>query len=177
MTDRTDGYAAAVVELARAEGELDRTERELLAISHAFGESPEMREALSDPRLPLDRKQSILDDLVGGRASQVTVNVLSLIVAQGRASDLPEIARQVSVKAAASEGAALAEVRSAVPLDDQTIERLSAALSKTMGTPVEVRAVVDPSVVGGIVARIGDTVIDGSVRRRLESLRETLQAR
>jgi F-type H+-transporting ATPase subunit delta len=72
---------------------------------------------------------------------------------------------------------AVAEIRSAVPLDDETIERLAAALSKATGKKLEVKAVVDESVVGGIVARVGDVVIDGSIASRVESLRHAVQSR
>jgi F-type H+-transporting ATPase subunit delta len=102
--------------------------------------------------------------------------MLQLVVSQGRASDIPAIAERLAGRAADSAGKQIAEVRSAIELDEATIDRLAAALAKATGREVEVRAVVDPSVVGGIVARIGDTVIDGSVKRRLESLRTAVRA-
>ncbi len=176
MTDRIDGYAAALFELARAEDELAKVEREFFAIGRTFASSTELRDALSDPKLPADRKQSIVDDLVGGRASEVTLGMLNLVVGQGRAADIPAIAERLAGRAAALAGRQLAEVRSAIELDEATVERLAAALSRVVGAEVEVRAVVDPSVLGGIVARVGDTVIDGSIKRRLESLRTAARA-
>jgi F-type H+-transporting ATPase subunit delta len=68
----------------------------------------------------------------------------------------------------------VAEVRSAVPLDDQQVAKIAAALGRATKKNIEVRVVVDPSLMGGIVATIGDTVIDGTVRHRLEQLKETL---
>ena len=177
MADRIEGYAAAVFELARAEGELQRVETEFYAIARTLESSSELRAALTDPSLPTERKQSIVDDLVGGRAAEVTVNVVALIVAQGRAGDLPALANALAERVAAEKGREVAEVRTAVELDQPTIDRLAAALSRSIGRQVEIKVVVDPTVVGGVVARVGDTVIDGSVRRRLQSLRETLQAR
>lgn len=177
MTDRIDGYAAAAFELARAEGELTRVERELYALARALEDSSELRNALTDPRLPDDRKQSIVDDLVGGRASELTVNLVSLIVRQGRAGDLPAIAERLAQRAAAAQGKELAEIRTAIPLDEATVQRLAAALANQVGRPVDVKTVVDPSLLGGIVARVGDIVIDGSVRRRLEAVRQMLTAR
>ncbi len=177
MTDRIEGYAAAIFELARAEGELQRVETEFYSIARSLETSAELRDSLTDPKLPADRKQSIVDNLVGGRASEVTVNVVSLVVAQGRAGDLPGVATALAERVAAEKGREVAEVRTAVELDQPTLERLTAALSKSIGRQVEIRVVVDPTVVGGVVARVGDTVIDGTVRRRLQSLRETLQAR
>ncbi|MDX1447564.1 MAG: ATP synthase F1 subunit delta [Acidimicrobiia bacterium] len=177
MSERIDGYAAAAFALASAEGEADRVEQELFAVGQAVQSSPELRDALTDPRLPLERKEAIVRDVVGAQASRVTVNLVSLIVAQGRGGDLPEIATALAETRAASAGRALAEVRTAVPLDDATVDRLTAALERKTGRPVEVRVVVDPSIMGGIVTRVGDTVIDGSVARRLRSLRQTLQTR
>lgn len=177
MADRIDGYAAALYELASAEGELGKVEQEFYAVARSLDSHPKLREALTDPRLPFDRKQSIIDDVVGGRASQVTVSLVSLVVSHGRAGDLPAIADRLAARVAASKGKQVAEVRSAIPLDEATIRRLTAALARAVGRQVEVKTVVDPSVVGGIVAQVGDTVIDGSVRRRLQSLRETLKTR
>lgn len=176
MADRIDGYAAALFELAKAEGELSKVEREFYSIGRTFASSTELRDTLSDPKLPSDRKQAILDDLVGGRVSGVTVAMLNLVVSQGRAADIPAIAERLAGRAAASAGKQLAEVRSAIELDEATVARLTAALSRAVGTEVEVRTVVDPSVLGGIVATVGDTVIDGTVKRRIESLRTAARA-
>ncbi|HSJ27131.1 MAG TPA: ATP synthase F1 subunit delta [Acidimicrobiia bacterium] len=177
MSERIDGYAAAAYALASAEGELDRVEQELFAIGQAIDSSPDLREALTDPRLSLDRKEAIVRDVIGAHASRVTVNLVSLFVAQGRGGDIGEIVSALAGQRAASVGKTVAEVRTAVPLDDATVARLAAALERRTGRSVEVRTIVDPSVLGGVVARVGDTVIDGSVARRLRSLRETLQTR
>lgn len=176
MTDRIDGYAAAAFELARAEGTLPRIEQELYALARGIEQSSDLRQAFTDPRLPAERKQAIIEELLGGRATELTVNLVELIVSQGRGGDLPDIADRLAQRAAAAEGKEVAEVRSAIPLDDDTVRRLSQALERQFGRPVEVKTVVDPSVVGGIVVRVGDTIIDGSIRRRLESLRQALQS-
>ena len=168
MSERIAGYASAAHALASAEGELDRVEQELFALARAVETTPELRDALTNPALPLERKERIVRDVVGAHASRVTVNLVSMFIAQGRGGDLPAIA---------SAGKAVAEVRSAVPLDDATTARLAAALERKIGRAVEVKAIVDPSVLGGIVTRVGDTVIDGSVASRLRSLRQTLQTR
>lgn len=175
MAERTAGYASAIYELARAEGDLARVEGELATIARAIDESADLRSSLTDPALPLDRKRAIIDDLIGGRASRTTGVVISMVTGLNRMGELGEIAKRLSELSAASVGKKLAEVRSAFQLDDATVQRLAAALEKQTGTPVEVRTVVDPSIVGGIVTRVGDTVIDGSVRSQLESLRQSLR--
>ncbi|MDH4118403.1 MAG: ATP synthase F1 subunit delta [Acidimicrobiia bacterium] len=175
MADRVDGYAAAIFELASAEGELSRVEREFGAIARTIDSSTELRDALIDPRLPAERKQAIVDDLVGGRASQLTVNLVSFMVNQGRATELGSVATRLADRAARKGGVDVAEIRSAVPLDDAIVQRLAAALGRAVGRTVEVRTIVDPSVMGGVVARVGDTVIDGSVKSRLQSLRAAMK--
>lgn len=177
MDDRTAGYAAAVLELARAESQLERIEEELLAVGQAFDRSAELRSTLTDPTIPVDKKQAVIDELIGGRASGLTVGLIQLIVGQGRASELPAIAKAFVERAVASRSRALAEVRSAVPLDEETVQRLTAALGKATGKQVEVKVIVDPAVVGGIVARVGDTVIDGSVAHRVRELRQAVTGR
>jgi F-type H+-transporting ATPase subunit delta len=177
MDDRTAGYARAVLELAQAEGELDRVEREFLSIGQSFQTSAELRSALTDPQLPLDKKQGIIDELIGKHASSLTVGLVQFIVSQGHASELPAIASSFVDFAVASRSKAVAEVRSAIPLDDDTVERLALALGKATGKTVEVKVIVDESVLGGIVARVGDTVIDGSVAHRVQALRDTVHSR
>ncbi len=176
MTDRITGYANGIFELARAEGELERVENELFIIAQALDDSPELRSTLTDPQLPMERKQALVEDLIGGRASSLSLDLVQLIVSQGRASELSDIARAVVEAAAASRDKAVAEVRSAVPLDADTIERLASALGRATGKSVEVKVVVDESVIGGIVARVGDTVIDGSLARRVDSLRQAVES-
>lgn len=108
--------------------------------------------------------------------SDLTVSIVDFIVATGRASDLGAIASGLADQASQRAGKVAAEIRSAIDLDDATVARLEEALSRKTGREVQARVVVDPAVIGGIVTRVGDTVIDGTLRGRLESLRETLEA-
>ena len=107
----------------------------------------------------------------------MTVAAVQLIVTQGRAAVLPEIAMGVAEVAAESRDKAVAEVRSAVPLDSETVARLTTSLSRATGKQVEVKVVVDPSVIGGIVSRVGDTVIDGSIARRIDQVKHVVKTR
>lgn len=175
--ERISGYAAGILEMARAEGILERVEGELYELGRQIESSPELRSTLTDPQLPLTRKRAVVSDLLGGRAASLTVGLVEFLLGQNLASELGAIASSLAEQAAASRQRQLAEIRSAIPLEQETIDRLAAALGRATGTSVEVRTVVDPTVVGGIVARVGDTVIDGSVASKLESLRNVLQAR
>ncbi len=174
MSDRIDGYAKAVYELATAEGELGRVERELTQVARSVETSAELRQALTDPALPIDRKQGIIDRLIGGRAAGLTTNIVQLMISQGRVSEMTGVAERLAEHAASAVGKQVAEIRTAIELDAATIARLSSALSRATGRELEVRTIVDPSVMGGVVARVGDTVFDGSVKKRLESLRQAV---
>ncbi len=177
MTDRAAGYAAAVLDLARAEDSLEVVEQELFALSGALEKSKELRDALGNPQLPAERKAAIIDDLIGKKASSVTVGVVQLVVGQGRSSELPAIVDSFVAQAAATRQKVVAEVRSAIPLDKATITRLEGSLGRVTGRSVEVKVVVDETVLGGLVAQVGDTVFDGSVEGRLKGLRRILQRR
>jgi F-type H+-transporting ATPase subunit delta len=172
--ERINGYASAILEIARSEGELERVGDDLFAIARAFESSPELREALVDRRIPLDRKQAIVSDLLEGKASTLSVALVNFVVGVGRGADLPAIADRLAEQAAGERDMAIAEVRSAVELNEETVSRLAEALGRVTGKKVEVKTVVDPAVLGGIVARVGDTVIDGSLRHRIEELRSEL---
>src|SRR5690606_16135721 len=118
--------------------------------------SDELWSALSDPHLPSERRTQIVQDLLGGKASDVTVAVVSLVVGTGRARDLPAIVDKLVAAGARAAAKQVAEVRVAKPLTDDQRTRLADALAKAVGSDVEVKVVVDPNVIGGVVAQIGD---------------------
>lgn len=172
--DRIEAYADALFRVARAEGSLGEVEDELFRFSQVLQGNDELREALTDEHIPASRRQQIVEDLLEGKASRVTSALVSLVVGAGRARDLPAIVSQLVERSAAEANKAVAEVRSAVPLDGEQRKALTEALNQATGKEVELRVIVDPSVLGGIVAQVGDTVIDGTVRSRLEQLKHAL---
>ena len=172
--ERVEAYATALYEVAQAEGVLDRVGEELFQFARALEGSDQLRQTLTTQALPAERRQAIVEDLLGPRALSVTTNLVSFVVGAGRARDLPAIVDQVVARAAAARQREVAEVRVAAPLDDGQRRRLAEALSANLGKQVEVKVIVDPEVMGGVVARVGDTVIDGTVRHRLDQLKERL---
>jgi F-type H+-transporting ATPase subunit delta len=160
--------------VARAEDLVSEVEDELFRFARVLEGSDQLRNALTDSSLPPEKRQAIVEDLLDGKASRLTSSLVSFVVSTGRGKDLPAIIDRLVERAASERQHAVAEVRSAVPLDAQVQERLATALSNNLGKKVEVKVVVDPSVMGGLQARVGDTVIDGTVRHRLDVLRESL---
>jgi F-type H+-transporting ATPase subunit delta len=175
MSDaRIDGYARALFEVARAEGTIDEVEDELFRFARSFEASDDLRNALTDEMVPAGKRQAIVEDLLGGKATATTTQLVSMVVGSGRGRDLLPIIDKLVQRAANSKQLEVAEVRSAVALTDDQQTRLKAALTNATGKQVNLKLIVDPSVLGGIVATVGDVVIDGSVRTRVEQLKTRL---
>ncbi len=172
--DRTTAYAEALFAVARAEGPLAEVEDELFRVAQVIRGNDELRDTLADPHIPVATRQQVIVDLLDGKALPATVSLVSLVVANGRVRDLPAIVDELVARTAAETGKAVAEVRSAIALTDDQRTRLATALGQATGKQVEVKVIVDPSIQGGLVAQIGDTVIDGSIRRRLDQMKNAL---
>lgn len=165
-------YARAIMEVASAEGVLARVEDDLFRFARTVEGNPQLRDKLVDPAIDVGAKLGLVDELLGGHPQ--TASAVMWIVQSGRARQMTDIADALVALAAAARSAIVAEARVAVPLSDQQRQQLSAALARTTGASVELKVVVDPDVVGGMVVKMGDTVIDGSVSRRLAELRGRL---
>ncbi len=173
MSDqRITAYADAAFGIARVEGNLAEVEDELFRLGRVLESSDELRSSLTDAHLPASRRQQIVEDLLEGKATSTTIAIVSMIVGAGRAADLPKIAQDIVQRSASARGEAVAEVRSAVALTDEQLARLGEALKARTNLDVTIKNVVDPTVMGGVVTQIGDSVLDGSVRTRLNQLRE-----
>lgn len=172
MSNLTQGYAAGILEVAKAEGALDVVSDELFRFASVVEGNDDLRQTLTDQALPPARRQAIVEELLGSKVSPLTTSIVSFIVSAGRARDLGAIVSTVVESAAAERQHVVAEVRAAVPLSDEQRARLAQALSANLGREVEVKVIVDPSVMGGVLARVGDIVIDGTVRHRLDQLKE-----
>ncbi len=174
MSDRIEAWAQSLLDIAQTEGNLHEVEDELFRFARIVEGNDDLRMALANPGQPADRRAAIVDELLENRSLQTTRAIAAFIVGAGRGHDLPAIVARFVELAAQSREHEVAEVRSSVPLDDTQVQRLATALSRATKKNIEVRVVVDPTVMGGLVATIGDTVIDGTVRHRLDQLKETL---
>ena len=172
--DRTTAYAEALFAVARAEGPLAEIEDELFRVAQVVRGNDELRDKLADPHIPVATRQQVVFDLLDGKAQPATTNLVSLVVGNGRVRELPAIVDALVAMTAREANKEVAEVRSAIALTDDQKARLAEALGQATGKQVEVKVIIDPSIKGGLVAQVGDTVIDGSVRRRLEQLRNAL---
>jgi F-type H+-transporting ATPase subunit delta len=175
MSDaKIEGYARALFEVARAEGTLDEVEDELFRFARSYESSDALRNALTDEHIPAEKRQAIVEDLLGGKTTTTTVQLVSMVVGSGRSRDIPAIVDSLVARASKAKQLDVAEVRTAVSLTDDQQARLKAALENATGKTLNLKTVVDPSVIGGIVATIGDTVIDDTVRTRIDQLKSRL---
>jgi F-type H+-transporting ATPase subunit delta len=171
MSSKVEAYARALFEIAQAEGSLERVEDELFRVARAFESNDQLRSTLTDSTLPADRRQQVVEQLLGAKASATTVQLVSMLVTSGQVKEMPAIIDSLVKRASSEKAQEVAEVRSAIPLSDDQQKRLAAALSKATGKALNLKVVVDPSVLGGLVAVVGDEVIDDTVRTRLDQLK------
>ncbi len=168
-------YAQALIELGVEQNALDAIVGELEAIAEAWASSSELRNALENPLVPHPAKKAVMSDLAAKLgASQTTRSVLLLLVDRRRTKMLPYLTRSLRELVDARKGLVRAEVTTAVPLGEAYYARLQAQLEKMTGKRIVVDRKVDPALIGGVVTRIGDRILDGSVRTRLQSLRDAL---
>ena len=171
---RVEAYAKALLEIARAEGDLGAVEDELFRVARTIESNDALRNALTDQTIPVDMRQGIVEDLLGGRATNTTTNLVSFVVGAGRSRDLPAIIDELIQGAAESRDEEVAEVRTAHPLSEDQRRRLTQALERRFDRKIDLKVTVDPEVLGGIVVTIGDEVLDGSVKSRLQQLKKSL---
>jgi F-type H+-transporting ATPase subunit delta len=170
--EKIQSYAQAILAVASAESNAAQIEDEIYRFSQVLQSSEELKSTLSDASIPSTRRQQIVEDLLDGQVTQTTVALVSMVVAAGMGSDIKAIADKVVGLGAESRDKAVAEVYSVVDLSSDQQQRLAAALKSATGKDVEMKVIIDESVMGGLLVQIEDEVIDGTVRTRLKQLRE-----
>jgi F-type H+-transporting ATPase subunit delta len=164
-------YAKALFELGVDAGTLPALVSEVQAIADAYAESSELRSALQNPLVAHAAKRAILSEIADlAKASTIVKNAILLIGDRRRMHALPAIAQLLHEMSDLREGVLRAEVTTATRLGDAYYARLQAQLEKMTGKRVVIDKKEDPSLVAGVVTRIGDTVIDGSLRTRLHEM-------
>jgi F-type H+-transporting ATPase subunit delta len=166
--------AQAAFATAQRDGTLDRVESELFSFGQAVDTSPELQMALTDPSQTTEGKAALVRDLVGATASPVTTSLLVHLAGNLRGRRPASAVEELARLAAEERQRLLAEVRSAVALTPEQQQRLAGALSRLKGRDVRVNVIVDPDVVGGVLVRVGDEVIDGTISSKLENARRTV---
>lgn len=164
----------AAFTVAEADGSLDSTEEELFLFGRALDSSPDLQMALTDPSQSAQVKAGIVRDLLRGRATAATDQVLQYAVGHLHGRRIDSVVDDLCTLAANQRERVVAEVRVAAPLDPAQARRLADLLSRLKGRTVQLNVAVDPQVLGGVHVRIGDEVIDGTVASRLDQARRTI---
>lgn len=168
-------YAEAAFEVAMRDGTLERWRSELEMAVGLAGDRRALA-VLANPAISVEKRDGALRDLLSDRLSQPVMNLLQLMLRRGRIEDLPRVASEFRRLDDERQGIVHATVMSAVELTQDEIRELTARLEQSTGGRIALEVEVDPSLLGGLVVRVGDRMIDGSIRGRLERLRNQLLA-
>jgi len=169
-------YAKALVQIGSEAGAVDGFNAELTSFSSLLSESRELASVFANPAYGIGAKKEILTGLVEKlKISPMVANLLMLLLERGRLSVLPQIAESYGTLADELSGVIRPMVTSGLKLEPAQVEQISAALAKATGKKVELKVEVDSALIGGVVAKIGDKVFDGSVRTQLARIQDTLQ--
>jgi len=167
-------YAESLFRLATAEDMADRVEEELHELERLYQTNPEMKEFINNPRIRAEGKKDAFAELLGDKLSRVALNHMHLLIDQERGRMLPKVAEEYYRLASEARARVTAEVITAVPISDDSRERLGEQLKRVTKKDVYLRARVDESIVGGAIVRVGDKVLDGSVRNKLNQLKKRM---
>lgn len=166
--------AQACFTVAEADGTLDATEEELFRFGRTLDQSPELQMALTAPAQPAATKAAIVRDLLSGRSTAATQQVLEYSVGHLHGRRIDSVVDGLVDLAARQRDRVVAEVRVAAPMDATQERRLADVLSRLKGRTVRLNIAVDPSVLGGAYVKVGDEVIDGTISAKLEQARRVV---
>jgi F-type H+-transporting ATPase subunit delta len=168
-------YATALLELGTESGQLDSLVEELHRAAQAYETSPELRSALANPLIAVEAKKAILSEL-GQRLGlgQASRNTLAMLLDRRRIQALPAIAARLREMADEKRGILRAEVLTAMPLPEEYFTQLQQQLERVTGRRIALDRKLEPALICGVVARVGDTVYDGSLVARLRQMKETM---
>ena len=166
-------YAEAMFDLALKQNTLDRTLGDVQEIARLFSKHT-LAYLLREPKIPARRKEQALREALSANVLSTSLNLALLVVQRELVDLMPNIAAELQQMVFDYKNQATAEVTTAVPLDEQQEDLVKRALERRTGKAILLQTRVDPTILGGVVARVGDRVIDGSVRQRLEVLKRQL---
>ena len=171
-------YAKALFALGKEDGKYEAYNEALQGVAGLYISNPEVEDALTNPLYPVDIREKVMAGIIGSiGADKITGNFLTLLVQKKRAEILPEIAETFQIMVDEDKNISHGAVVSAVELDAELQGKVQKTLEKLTGKKVELTASVDPSIIGGIIAKVGDLVLDGSIRTQLASLKDSIKGR
>ncbi len=168
-------YAKAVMDLAVAQSAADKVGLDLRSLAAAYKTQPELATVLANSSFPRAQRKAVLDAvLMRIAAHQLVKTTCALLLDKERLAVVPDLSREIDLMIEARAGKVAAEVTSAVELSPAQLAQVTAALERLAGKKVVLTRKVDPNLLGGLVAKVGDVVYDGSARSQLRTLRDQL---
>jgi len=168
-------YAKVLIEVARRDKLLPRVREDLRSFRELLKSHPELEGFFSDPKVNPLRKQELLEELLSvADYEEIIKNFLRLLASRRRLPYFEEIWEAFESEINRLEGVVVAEVVSPFPLSAGQTRKIARQVSRVLSKKVEIKSRVDPSIIGGIVIKIGDTVYDGSLKKQLQLLKERL---
>lgn len=161
-------YARALFDVAKERGKIDQLEAELNSIVEAVKQNEELSKILMHPHIAPQAKKALVNDLFQSHVAEETLSFLGVLIESGRESDLAGIVTAYVKFANEQRGIADATVTSAKPLSEEEQVQLAEKFGKLLNKKLRLHTVVDPSILGGVVVRIGDRLYDGSIKSKLE---------
>lgn len=168
-------YAQALLMIATEKNALEQYEQELETFEQILTEEPNLKKIMDNPKILPEEKKKMLKSVIKDRLSPIVSNFLFLIVEKRREGIFIDIIREYKYYADQARNIIDAEVRSAVQLTDKDFRELEQRLSQATGKKVRLKSAIDTSLIGGVVVRVGDTVMDGSIVKKLSLLKNRLQ--
>lgn len=167
-------YSNALFEVAFEQGQYEAVQDELSFVTACLNEEPKLYQLLKSPLISSDEKKEILSAIFKENVSKEVFNFLRIIIDKGRESYIESIVEEYRVLANKVKNKIDAVAITAVPMNELDLKKLQVNLSMSSGKNIQLQNQVDPSVKGGVLVKIGDKVIDGTVKSRLENLKEQL---
>ena len=166
-------YAGAMFDIALKQNTLDRTLDDVQGLGQLFSKHT-LAYLLREPKIPLQRKETALREMLETRVLPTSLNLALLVVQRGLVEVMPNIATELQQMVFDYKNQAIAEVTTAAPMDAQQQTLVKQALEQQTGKTILLQTKVNPAILGGVVARVGDQVIDGSIQQRLQVLKRQL---
>jgi len=169
-------YAKALFSVALEDNAFDEFAKSLAQVAVAMNTQPEVKDGITNPLYPVDvrcKVMAYIAETIG--ASQVIKNFLDLVILKKRAAFLPDIAEAFQSLIDAQRNICQGTVVTAMPLTPELNVKLQTTLEKITGKKVVLSSKVDPSIIGGLIAKVGDLVLDGSIRSQLQGLKESIK--
>ncbi len=167
-------YAKSLIALAQEKSQLDAVNTDMALIANTVAESKELRLLLNSPVIKADKKLNVLNKVFAAKVGEISAKFINLLVTKKREELLHGIAEDFQAQYKTLKGLVVADVTTAIPLDDATRKKVLTLVQKHVEGQVELKEAVNPDIIGGFVVRIGDKMIDASIAKKINDLRKEL---